>query len=788
MLVGNVERNVRALGKGNAILFVDDAHLLDSLSAAAVALVISTQAARVVGTVRLGENLHDALAWAVRCGEAVRIDVESLDNNSMDTIMDAALRAPLALNARSALRGRALGNAFYLRELLLGAVESGALQWIDESWQLIGTLAPSAQLLEVLSQRLMPLSLPDRQMLELIAVSGTLDIANAENLGADADLAALEDNGFITATEVDGPGQPHVELSFVHPLIAEAVLLQMTHVQGRNVRRMLADAIEQSASESSNDLLRLAILRLDAGDPVHSAVLERGALLARYAHDFALTVRLGASAFAVAPTATLGLVVGEAWAELGRFDEARLALDAAMTLATTDDEVAQIGSQLLTVLFWGLHDDATALALADELQSSLTDLASIGRILAARSSLLAWSGDAATAISLLDLLPPLDDPMTTCQLATILSIVQTTVGRTSDGIATAAQACEIAKTIARPTAMVHPSTHTVNLAIALQEAGRFAEAFEHAQTGYRHAIGDEVYITPVWCSLVAAECCIALGRVRDARRQFELALTEAYKRRFRGAVSLAQAGVAMTSALLGEMGTADTLMAASDAETGRLGIFEPNVAVGRATIASTKGARSEAVRILQEAATFAEQGGLVSGEARILHELVRLGLASQAAERLAVLATRSDSPFVALISSHAATFVADDAAGLNAVADGFAGLGAIVLAAEAAVEASSAYQREGNQRLATAAALRSQELYRECDTPARSVSFRTPSITPLSEREREIAYLAADGIANKAIAGRLFLSTRTVESHLGNVYVKLGVTSRAELKAALRPD
>jgi DNA-binding CsgD family transcriptional regulator/tetratricopeptide (TPR) repeat protein len=788
ILVGIVERNVRAAGDGKAILFVDDAHLLDALSAAAVALVISTQAARVVGTVRLGENLHDALAWALRCGEAVRIDVECLDDDSMDMILDAALGAPLALTARCALRGRALGNAFYLRELLLGAVESGALQLIDESWQLVGTLAPSAQLLDVLSERLVLLSRADRQMLELIAVSGTLEIAIAEQLGVDADLAALETNGFITSCAVDGPGQPRVELAFVHPLIAEAVLRQMTRLQGRNVRRLLADAIERSDSERSSDLLLLAMLRLDAGDTVDAAVLTRGALLARYAHDFALTVRLGLAAFTAAPTATLGLVFGEALAELGRFHEARSALDAAMSMATDDNEVAQIGSQLLTVLYWGLHDDATALALADKLQSSLTDLVSIGRILASRASLLAWSGDAATAMSLLDLLPPLDDPMTTCQLAAILSIVQTMVGRTSEGIATATQACEIAKTIARPTALVHPSTHAANLAIALQEAGRFAEAFEHSQSGYRQAIGDEVYITPVWCCLVAAECCIALGRVRDARQQFEQALTEAYKRRFRGAVSLAQAGVAMTSALLGEMGTADTMMAASDAETGRLGLFEPKIAVGRATIASMKGARTEAVHILQDAAKFAEQGGLVSSEARILHELVRLGLASEVAERLAILTTRSDSAFVGLMSSHAAAIVADDGATLSAVADEFAGLGAIVFAAEAAVEASSAYQRKGNRRLATAAALRSQEFYRKCDTLARPVSIRTPAITPLSGREREIADLAADGVANKAIAKRLFLSTRTVESHLGNVYVKLGVTSRAELKALLRLD
>ncbi|MFD6431890.1 AAA family ATPase [Streptomyces venezuelae] len=52
------------------------------------------------------------------------------------------------------------------------------------------------------------------------------------------------------------------------------------------------------------------------------------------------------------------------------------------------------------------------------------------------------------------------------------------------------------------------------------------------------------------------------------------------------------------------------------------------------------------------------------------------------------------------------------------------------------------------------------------------------SLTP---REREIAALVAEGLTNQAVADRLCLSTRTVESHVGRVYRKTGVTSRAAL-------
>ena len=55
----------------------------------------------------------------------------------------------------------------------------------------------------------------------------------------------------------------------------------------------------------------------------------------------------------------------------------------------------------------------------------------------------------------------------------------------------------------------------------------------------------------------------------------------------------------------------------------------------------------------------------------------------------------------------------------------------------------------------------------------------------LTEREREIAELAAEGKRTKEIAEQLFLSTRTVEAHLSRIYRKLDIRSRAALPRAL---
>jgi pimeloyl-ACP methyl ester carboxylesterase/DNA-binding CsgD family transcriptional regulator len=58
------------------------------------------------------------------------------------------------------------------------------------------------------------------------------------------------------------------------------------------------------------------------------------------------------------------------------------------------------------------------------------------------------------------------------------------------------------------------------------------------------------------------------------------------------------------------------------------------------------------------------------------------------------------------------------------------------------------------------------------------------SIEPLSGREREVLELVAAGLTNEQIAERLFLSIRTVERHLSNVYGKLNVTGKAARAAA----
>jgi DNA-binding NarL/FixJ family response regulator len=64
--------------------------------------------------------------------------------------------------------------------------------------------------------------------------------------------------------------------------------------------------------------------------------------------------------------------------------------------------------------------------------------------------------------------------------------------------------------------------------------------------------------------------------------------------------------------------------------------------------------------------------------------------------------------------------------------------------------------------------------------PATGVSDPRWNEYQLSERERQVLVLLSDGLSNRAIAQKLFLSEKTVKAHLMAVYRKLGVSNRTQ--------
>jgi DNA-binding CsgD family transcriptional regulator len=173
-----------------------------------------------------------------------------------------------------------------------------------------------------------------------------------------------------------------------------------------------------------------------------------------------------------------------------------------------------------------------------------------------------------------------------------------------------------------------------------------------------------------------------------------------------------------------------------------------------------------------------------------LLEVVRLGGAAGVAPRILRLAATVEGAHAEGVAAYAIALADRDAAGLDAAAVRFEAMGTRLLAAEASAEAARAHGDAGRSGSRLTSLARARVLAAGCEgarTPALRDLGAHPGLGTLTAREREAVELASRGLTNREIASRLFLSVRTVHTHLQRAYAKLGVNDRerlAELVAA----
>lgn len=96
-----------------------------------------------------------------------------------------------------------------------------------------------------------------------------------------------------------------------------------------------------------------------------------------------------------------------------------------------------------------------------------------------------------------------------------------------------------------------------------------------------------------------------------------------------------------------------------------------------------------------------------------------------------------------------------------------------------------AHTEAGHPRPARASGAHAEQLWSRCQISPSPWLAGATSAVPLTNREREIAALAASGMSDAAIASHVKISIRTVQTHLGRVYQKLGSTGPADLATRL---
>ena len=239
------------------LLAVDDAQFLDDASAVFVQQLAAELIAFVIVAVRAGVVPPAAITSLWKDRLAVRIDIGPLHRADVAELVQVTLGQRPAIDLETALWERSGGNPLFIRELVTAACEAGTIGARHGLLTMTGPLPAPTTVVELVALRLAELDEEQRRAAGIVAVGGALQVELLERLVDPETLVLLEEAGLVRADEV----ADRLEVSFVHPLFAEAVLQSIGRLTARRLRRELADAMEAGGA-GSDHVLRIVTLRL----------------------------------------------------------------------------------------------------------------------------------------------------------------------------------------------------------------------------------------------------------------------------------------------------------------------------------------------------------------------------------------------------------------------------------------------------------------------------------------------------------------------------------------------
>jgi DNA-binding CsgD family transcriptional regulator len=765
------------------VLAIDDAHLLDPLSATLVYYVARAEHACILASVRTGEPVPDSVRSLWTDDLVERIELGPLTVPETADLLGEVLGGPVDSASVDRLWQLSQGNALLLREMIIAARGTGDINEAYGVWRWTGRLELAPTLAEVIDSRIGQLTPEVRAVLELVAFGEPIGLPLLARATDVAAIELAEERQLIRVVRDDR----RTTIRLAHPLYGEVVRQRCPITRVRRLLADLAALVEGVGARRRDDLLRVAVWRLDSDTARDCGQLLLACRQAFASYDIPLATRLGRAALAVGG----GLAAAETLASILMFADAPAdalrILDSVAGQVMCDGQRSRwLGIRGITT-YWGLTDETTPGRLSAA-ANELSDPAARSWVTAVESGMRLHHLEVVAADRLAhgvldrDESPPGPRALARCVLAHLDAARGRPLRALHDMARLQADApdwqadrpyIQLALELARGTAVVLTGDLAGIDAVVAAEFAGLAEAGE-----FRLGSG---YLTVVRCQGARFR-----GRLGEAARYAgQASATLATNRIF---AALANAERAHVAALAGEHGLAQDAIAECDrANSPTMAILYPWLETARCWVAACSGDMETAVDVLQGLLGRVRADGFAGHEVFALHDLVRLGHARAVADRLAELARTVEGSIAPVLAWHARAAADQDGGELLAVAEQFAEMDINLYAAEAAAGAITLLRATRSPRTPTAAGLLA-DLVARCDgahTPALAVP--QPSLTG---RERQISKLAAAGVSSKEIADQLYLSARTVDNHLLRVYAKLGISGRAELAAALRtlPD
>lgn len=753
------------------VVGVDDAHFLDPMGAAFILHLALTGTAFVIATVRSGEPAPDSVPALWKEGLAPVLELQSLSEEETGSMASTALGGELERSTCARLFEATQGNPLFLRELVRSGLETGTLAESGGTWRWVPGSAPGLRLIELVESRVRGLSPSERSTLELLAICEPVGLEFLIRLSSGEVVSGLERSGFI---EIVRSAQ-RTEARLVHPLYGEALRAAMPAADGWAMRRMLAAEVEATGARRRGDALAVATWRRESGSGASADLLTRGAREANEAFDHHLAGELAEAALEAGGGLQAVLALGEAATRQGRFADAEAILSPWEGAAGGETEAARYLVERTQALYRGPARTAEACALLDRAQPLFATRSWRALVGALRAEVLIAAGAVQDA---LDLARPLaEDPelqngirLRAASSAGLALVIQ---GRTRRALSLVDVAPEAGPTGAEPVAL------QVSRVAALFLEGRLDEIESLMLPTYDLAAAEGDHSRHAVAAMVLGRAALVRGATEPARRWLTEAVGLLREADPDGHLMDALSMLAQAEALAGNVAAAVRARDEPRHVTRSAGVWQRDRHLADVWITAASGELSRAQQLAVEAAGAADRS---TDEAVLLHEAVRVGYpAGEVLSRLEKITAGAESDWLPTLAHHAYALKQGDGRTLEEVGERFEGFGASLLAAEAAAKASAAYRKAGRRSAARRVAARSRSLVEDCrepSTPALEAAEPGPQLSP---REREVVGLAARGLSNADIAGRLVVSVRTVESHLLRAFPKLGVSRREEL-------
>jgi len=766
-----------ASGEPAPVVRVEDLHLLDQATAVLLGSLARRRAIVLVSTARPSTARLSPWRELWKDGCVERVDVQPFDRTELADFLGQELGGPVSADLAMRAWQLTRGAVYLVHELVAHEVASGRMTRSAGAWQWIGSARPGPRLLDITHGSMDRLDPTTRRLLEVTALAGTVGLDALDELGLGEPVAGLLLDGIlelVPESETAGGSRMVPTVRWTAPLAAAAVRELIPWAQRQSHFTALGRTAHDP-EQAGEGLIQWVTWSLECGSPVSVDRLRTAAEISEYRGDHESTVRLTSAGLDLAaphtdPLTRVRLLRSRSsgYAFQGVADLARLDLEAALrqlASASVDDaEWAEyrvdLARRIANLELTSADSVDAAVAAIDAADADLAGREQSPAVVVERKALaaerlvmLGYGGrfpehlGAAT-----DLL--LDGPSGDVDRYPLVTPVMLGLGQAGE--------FEVARSIdARYSRIVDAAAREYPWARAELLGWRLLQCVWTGDLASARVLLAQIQAAASGlqrmdrCLDHLAEGMVAAadGRWSVARSELRVANSRAPLRDDGSLTGLTLAYEALACAAVGDAAAARDLI-------DRL---------RRTPMRRARSMQGEIRLVLLDTAAWTHAADLEQLAMTTASWAAGLGMRRIEAEALH-RAIRARSQRGALAGAGGAADAALTDRALVRLRELTTAIGSI--RARAVLDHAEALA-SGDDALAQArgAALGTVGLW----LPTMSQRVE------LTRREREIAALAAAGLSSKVIAERLFLSVRTVDSHLARVFAKLGLHSRAEL-------